>query len=130
MMGRGCSGAGKTRAKGRRISTCETRQGQTVQLDSVQAGASGSGVVHPVFQSASADGSRVFFTDEQQLTEGSGAAYQKPDLYEFDVDSGILTDLSETGGRESADVLGVVLGSSEDGSYYFGLVNGRQAALA
>jgi hypothetical protein len=109
---------------------------ETVQLDAVQTGASGSGTQDPVFQSASADGSRVFFTDEQQLTPGAGASSERPDLYvcelvEVEVTHKLacdVTDLTppyETHERtESADIPdsahhGGVLGTSEDGAYVY-----------
>jgi hypothetical protein len=90
---------------------------ETVQLDVVESGARG-GVGVPVFQTASSDGSKVFFTDSKRLTVGSKSG---GDLYEFEVTSpgvaGRLRDLNVGG------VSGVVLGASEDGSYIY-LVNG------
>ena len=97
------------------------------------------------FWTASADGSRVFFTDCRQLTEGSTAVssggcehYNEAealvltgnDLYEYEVNPeagkpGVLRDLTvdertakETGDPLGADVQGVV-GVSEDGSYVY-----------
>jgi hypothetical protein len=79
---------------------------ETVQVDLTKGGAgpSGSGV----FEGASSDGSRVFFTDEHELTSGAHAG----DLYEFDVPDQALTDLtpSSTGGEV------IVVGSSEAGT--------------
>jgi DNA-binding beta-propeller fold protein YncE len=111
----------------------DTATEETLQLDSVQPGASGQGSDEPGFQAASADGSRVFFTDEQRLTADSKALSGAPDLYVVELDapgrplSGALTDLTPAGlNGESADVLahsgfGGVLGASEDGSdVYFG----------
>jgi hypothetical protein len=66
------------------------------------------------FMLASADGSRVFFTDEGRLTADSTAASGAPDLYEYDVNSEQLTDLTVDAG-EPAHVLGVS-GASENGS--------------
>jgi hypothetical protein len=76
------------------------------------------------FWAASADGSKVFFTDENKLTSNSTAAPEKPDLYEYTLNSeagkpGTLTDLTAgTMHGEPADVAGV-LGASEDGSYVY-----------
>jgi hypothetical protein len=72
----------------------------------------------PKFQTASSDGSKVFFTDENKLTADSTAAKGAPDLYEYDLTSKAFTDLSvdSTGGH--ADVVGV-LGASTDGSYVY-----------
>jgi hypothetical protein len=101
----------------------EAARACTLQLDQITSG-SGEGQVAPSFQTASADDSRIFFTDEQRLTANSGAAGQKPDLYECEVASAkdgalecALTDLTpEPGSGEPADVAGAVLGASEDGS--------------
>jgi hypothetical protein len=76
------------------------------------------------FWGASDDGSKVFFTDEEALTDdavpGAGA-----DLYEYDFASGELTDLSVTsaGAGSKADVQGVV-GNSEDGEYVYFVARG------
>ncbi len=96
----------------------------TVEIDvSHGAGASGGGR----FWTASADGSKVFFTDESQLTGDSTASSGAPDLYEYDVASGHLTDLAVDGHPgEHANVLGVV-GASEDGSYLYFVASGALA---
>jgi hypothetical protein len=105
----------------------------TVQIDSAAPEASGAGGGGH-FQWASADGSRVFFTDESKLTVDSTAEAGKPDLYEYDVNpetgaAGTLTDLTVHAG-EPADVQGLS-GVSDDGSYvYFvgdGALTGGQA---
>lgn len=87
---------------------------RSVRVDASQGpGSDGGGR----FMVASADGSRVFFSDENQLTSDSTATVGAPDLYEYDVGSGQLTDLTTNGG-EAAAVLGVS-GASEDGSYVY-----------
>ena len=95
--------------------------GVTLQLDQVQGG-SGSGGVAPVFQDAAGDGSRVWFTDTQQLTADSGASTSRPDLYECVVvveGAGVrcvLSDLTpETGLGEQAEVQGSIVGVSREG---------------
>lgn len=70
------------------------------------------------FQGASSTGSMVLFTDEKQLTSNSTAAAEAPDLYEYDLESGVTVDLSAAEGGEHADVVGV-LGASEDGTYVY-----------
>jgi Tol biopolymer transport system component len=71
------------------------------------------------FQTASSDGSKVFFTDEKPLlTTDSTAATGAPDLYEYDLATGNFTDLSVDSLSGHADVVGV-LGSSADGSYVY-----------
>ncbi|HEY5194101.1 MAG TPA: hypothetical protein VIJ39_09570 [Solirubrobacteraceae bacterium] len=102
---------------------------ETVRLDVAEPGSQG-GIGNPVFQTASNDGSRIFFTDTAQLTVGSSARSQ-PDLYEFDVDTGKLTDLTiDHNPEEDANVQGVVLGASEDGSYVYFVANGVLASGA
>ncbi len=98
----------------------------TVQVDAARGGSGSSGGGQ--YRGASADGSRVFFTDESQLTAGSSADPNEPDLYEFNVNTGALVDLT---GLESghADVLGV-LGASEDGSYVYFAADGILASNA
>jgi hypothetical protein len=98
----------------------------TVQVDQVRGGSGPGG--GGSFQNASADGSRVFFTDDasagltSDTVPGSGA-----NLYRYDLPSGKLTDLTP---GSAAQVEGVS-GLSEDGSYvYFaaaGVLSGAQA---
>lgn len=105
----------------------DTEKGETVLLDSVQGG-TGEGPHFPVFQTASADGSIVFFTDEQQLTSDSTASEGKPDLYACRVEpaEGVngplgctLNDLTGKGivknVGESAFVQGLLPGATEEG---------------
>jgi Tol biopolymer transport system component len=103
---------------------------ETLQLD-VNHGGSAQGPAKAVFRDASADGSVIFFTDEQRLTPGSGAATGEPDLYSCRVivgESGelecALTDLSPANGLESAAVQGSDLGAGDDGSSVYFVANG------
>jgi hypothetical protein len=94
----------------------DTSKKETVQLDALEPGARG-GEGAPMFQTASNDGSRVFFTDSKRLT---AAAPRGGDLYEFEVTGaggGRLRDLNVVG------VSGIAPGASEDGSYVY-IVNG------
>jgi hypothetical protein len=109
----------------------DARSGETLQLDTVQPGGSGAGSVSPRFQAASADGSRVFFTDHQGLSEGAGSGAESEDLYACDLTQAggkltcRLSDLTvEHNAGESAEVQGSVLGSSEDGSRVYFLAKG------
>jgi hypothetical protein len=91
----------------------------TIQVDAPQgvSAAAGKGVK---FQWASADTSKVFFTEEEKLTPDSKAQAGKPDLYEYDVEKPPgqrLTDLTASA-PEPADVL-EVSGASQDGSYLY-----------
>jgi hypothetical protein len=107
----------------------DTATGVSLRLDQVQGG-SGSGPVEPVFQGASPDGSRVFFTDTQQLTGNSGAKPGQPDLYvcEISEHEGTfacgLTDLTPKGEHgEAGYTQRVMTGYSEDGSWAYYLAN-------
>jgi hypothetical protein len=111
----------------------DVARGVTVKLDVAEPGCpeleceGGKGV----FQIASADGSRVFFTDTNRLTKGAGATggeHPKPDLYvcEIVADACQLTDLTPPAGAEAASVRGGVLGASVDGSSVYFVANGVQ----
>ncbi len=114
----------------------DMRKGETVRLDVVQPGARG-GVGNPRFAVASGDGSRVFFTDGSRLTLDSKAGQGKPDLYMCEMVEVTgklacrLKDISvDHNSGESADVLGTVIGASEDGRYAYFVANGALAAGA
>jgi DNA-binding beta-propeller fold protein YncE len=117
----------------------DTAAGETIQLDAAQ------GVAEPEqgsaqFQGASADGSRVFFTDRQRLTPDSTAepgSLTGADLYECDVIevAGKLTcklkDLtSDHNEGEYASVQGLPLGISEDGASVYVVAHGVLAVNA
>jgi hypothetical protein len=105
---------------------------ETIRLDALQPGALGVGEEEAVFQMASSDGSRVFFTDSQELTEGSTSETDKPDLYVFETTSaageplkGTLSDLTvDHNAGERAGVQGLSPGASEDGSYVYLVATG------
>jgi hypothetical protein len=94
----------------------------TVQLDASQAGGPGGG---GTFMDAGADGSRIFFLDEASVrltadtVAGSGM-----NLYEYDLESGTLSDLTSAGHAEVAGVSGI----SEDGSVVYFLADGVLAS--
>jgi DNA-binding beta-propeller fold protein YncE len=104
---------------------------ETLRLDTVQPGGEQAQreaeVPVPTFQAASSDGSRVLFTDEQRLTEGSGSG----DLYECEVHTNsstgklecALTDLTPLGSGHTLGLQGKVLGASEDASYVYFAAN-------
>jgi DNA-binding beta-propeller fold protein YncE len=105
-------------------------EGVTVRLDRVRGG-SGTGSVAPLFQAASSDGSRVFFTDEQRLKSDSGATSGQADLYECRIVESEpgepeceLSDLTPLNGTEPASVQGSVLGASADGSRVYFVAKG------
>ncbi len=114
---------------------------ETVQVDEPDTGFAPTGEPDAVFQTASADGSKVFFTDNQRLAEGSSAVESDSvstahDLYvsEPGVEPGRrVTDISrDLNSGEAANVQGGVLGIGEDGSQinvYF-VADGRLAQNA
>jgi hypothetical protein len=98
-----------------------------IQIDASHEGLeSGEGL----FQTASSDGTRVFFTDKNRLTSDSTAIPEEAvrDLYEYDLTSGQLSDLTVED-AEGAGVKGV-LGASEDGSYVYFVASGVLATGA
>jgi hypothetical protein len=116
----------------------DTQTHESLQLDAPMPGA-GVGKPAAAFTTASADGTKVFFTDSQRLTTDSKAvqgAAPKSDLYVFELSpegtplSGTLRDLTPEGIHgESADVSGTpkaggVLDTSADGSYVYFVTNG------
>ena len=105
---------------------------ESVQLDAPEAGA-GGGEGEAVYQDASSSGDRAFFTDGSRLTTDATSTSESPELYMCEVGalaageldcSHHLKDLSVGFGGQAADVLGAVLGVSEDGSSVFFLANG------
>jgi len=115
-------------------------KGETLKINTPAAGAKVSSleVIHEEaqFQTASSDGSKVFFTDTVPLTSDSnlrGREESPADLYECDLVevaeklSCNLTDLTvDPRGAfgETAEVIGVALGASEDGSSVYFVANG------
>jgi len=85
-----------------------------------------SGPQPAAFMDATPDGSHVLFTSSEELTNDAttGSADQGNDLYEYDVQTGGLTDIvPDTGDVDGADVQGV-LGMSDDGSFVYFVANG------
>lgn len=108
--------AGSEQAPAGACSAGEPTGACTVQVDAAQAGAPGPGG-GGVFMDASEDGSRVFFTDERKLTTNAVAMSRAPDLYEYNLATGVLTDLTVPASG-LAEVLGFS-GASGDGSYVY-----------
>jgi len=112
-----------------------TATGETIQLDAAQ------GVVEPSkgsaqFETASGDGSRVFFTDRQRLTPDAttepGGFSPSADLYECEIteeeDGKLACDLKDLTvdhhEGEHATVQNFILGSGEDGSSVYLVAQG------
>jgi len=99
--------------------TSEANLACTLQIDvSKGAGTSGGGL----FQFASRDGDRVFFTSDHALTFPSSAQAGKPDLYEFDVSAKQLVDLT-VAASGTANVRGIS-GGSDDGTHLYFVARG------
>jgi hypothetical protein len=79
------------------------------------------------FKFASTDGSRVFFTSAELLTDdantGPGPMRPGSDLYRYDFDADELTDVSATAGGDGAQVEGVV-GFDEAGEHVYYVARG------
>ncbi len=98
----------------------------TVQVDAPASGAPGPGG-GGVFAAASSDGSKVFFTDDSSagLTSNTQSA-SGTNLYEYDLSTNQLSDLTPTKGIQ---VQGVA-GASADGSYVYYVALGKRASGA
>jgi hypothetical protein len=110
----------------------DTVTGTTTRLDVAEPGVTGTEAGSPVFQTASADGSRVFFTDDVPLTVTSGAneSGKLADLYECRIVVEVqaarcaLKDLTPKNGEEAAAVQGRIIGASEDGTAVYFAADG------
>jgi DNA-binding beta-propeller fold protein YncE len=109
----------------------DTSLKESVRLDVLQSGASGSGAPRPAFQGASADGTVVYFTDSHHLTKN--ASPEGRDLYRCEIPSGAslggcatLTDISapRKGSGESAMAQDLAPAFSEDGSRVYFVAEG------
>jgi hypothetical protein len=126
----------------------DVARGETIAINAPQGhedterGPGGNQVPEPdeelqevFFQTASSDGSKVFFTDTARLTEDStldpvveGSA---ADLYELEIVSGPdeplrgrLNDLTADSSVGRADVLNLLLGSDEEANRVYFMANG------
>jgi Mala s 1-like protein len=103
---------------------------RTVQVDEAQGGPGSSGGGTP--QTASADGSRIFFLDGSRLTADSTAQAGEPDLYECVLPAGAskceLSDLTVAKAGEHADVLQASMLGGKDSSHMYFIAQGVLAA--
>jgi hypothetical protein len=115
----------------------DTAKGQSIQLDVPEAQCQAEGQCgepgreNARFQLASADGSRVLFTDSQRLLKDAGRVPERADLYQClieEVEGGLrcaLSDLTPSPGTgKAADVQGMLIGASEDGAWAYFVANG------
>jgi hypothetical protein len=112
---------------GPRLYMRDTTKGETVRIDRAQPGAAG-GPPDAFFEAANTDGSRVFFTDTEQLTPQS--SQHGADLYECDIAEApagltcVLKDLTPEAGSIPSEVQTLIVGASDDGSYVYFVANG------
>ncbi len=124
---------------------------QTIQINAAQGPGTSEpdeeerseGLDEVHFQYASSDGSRVFFTDTWPLSSDSSleplsreevieeepertrSAGRAADLYEYDLNTHELSDLSaDQNVGQQAEVLGTIPGASQDGSDVYFVANG------
>lgn len=102
---------------------------ETLRVDEPDKGASGLGSANPIFQAASANESKVFFTDSQRLTKDSTGQDGTQDLYVFELAKPVGERVTDLGpdideGTGAAAVQGALLGASEDGSFVYFVANG------
>ncbi len=105
---------------------------RTVEVSASQKGGGGSGTGQ--YWTANPSGSLVYFTSTEQLTEDSNASPEtpgsendKPDLYQYNVETGVLSDLSsdDQNAGETAAVQGLLgSGESEGMPYVYFMANG------
>jgi hypothetical protein len=98
----------------------------TVQVDAAEPGCGSCFGGGGEFWTASSDGSKIFFTDEQRLTADSTAQAGEPDLYMYEIAASggkdRLSDLTALG-TGHADVQEVA-GTSKDGSSVYFVADG------
>jgi len=87
--------------------TRDMTTGETVEVDAAQGGGGSSG--GGVFLAANTEGSRVFFTDPNELTSGASEG----GLFMFDVADGHLTDLTPEGNGGQVQSF---IGANEEGT--------------
>lgn len=111
--------------------------GETVRIDTPEPG--NKAETTPLFQAASSDGSKVFFTDASRLTDDSSAnpGLGQRDLYMCQIQlvgehlACALKDLSVPLERgEAADLRGPALGVDEAGQHVYFVANGSLASGA
>jgi len=115
----------------------DVQNGGSIQIDTAEPEVATGPAALPAFQGASADGSKVFFTDAERLTKNSNAEEGKPDLYEVNTEAAEIeaggghpeqariTDLTPGSAGAPADVEGFVSGLSEEGTIIYYVANGR-----
>jgi hypothetical protein len=105
---------------------------RTVEVSASQKSGVPSGGGAALYWTANTEGSLVYFTSAEQLTDDSTAQPGGNDLYQYDVNTGVLSDLSvDLNVGETAGVQGVLgMGESEGVPYVYFVAHGQLAAGA
>jgi len=117
----------------------DLNSGETIRLDQSEAGVTPNGSDRAHFQTANTEGTEVFFTDSQALTESAGVSGE--DLYVCDIPgvangAGLHCELHDLtpeprgvpgGEHEPAEIQGALPGASESGDYVYFVANGALA---
>jgi hypothetical protein len=116
----------------------EVNQARTIEVSTSQKtngkgtdGTDENGPRPARYWGASVDGSRAFFTSRAELTNNAytGPADNASNLYEYNLETGVLGDLTvdtNIGDVNGAEVLGLVT-AGDDGSYVYFVAEGRLA---
>jgi hypothetical protein len=90
---------------------------RSIEISASQKGAGGAGLGK--YWTANSAGSLVYFTSGEQLTVDSTATTGRADLYQYNVETGALKDLTvDPNAGESAGVMGVVGSGESEGAQY------------
>jgi hypothetical protein len=113
----------------RRLYLRDLADAETIELDAAEAGCSDCESGGATYQDASADDSRIFFTDSRRLTADSTASGGAPDLYMCQIEGGACALRDLTANRldpgEAADVqVGAMIGAAEDGAVAYFVADG------
>jgi hypothetical protein len=113
----------------------EVPQAETIEVSASQRTVADPNGPQPArYWDASVDGSKIFFTSRAELTDdaNTGGADDAPNLYEYDLNTGLLTDLTvdtDPGDSQGAEVLGLVT-AGDDGSHVYFVAEGDLAGAA
>jgi hypothetical protein len=107
-------------------------RGETLELDAPEPGCTTCQAGGGVFQYASTDDSRIFFSDARSLTADSAAEIEKPDLYMCEVRlegehlACALSDLTANpmNPAQPGGFQGTLIGGSDDASSVYFVANG------
>lgn len=113
----------------------EVPQAKTIEVSASQRTVADPNGPQPArYWDASVDGSKIFFTSRAELTDdaNTGAADDAPNLYEYDLSTGALTDMTvdiDVADSHGAAVLGLVT-AGDDGSYVYFVAEGDLVGAA